>query len=297
MTEVDCPWDGCDYTSNERGVKLHHKMTHGESIRGVEITCENCGTTKRRPEADIKGHTFCSPECHNEWQTGRFTGEDSPSWEGGKIEITCTYCGNTKDRIPSALTDSENNFCNEDCFFNWVCYNGINSGENNPLYVEDIKDDCDYCGGDISVVPSRYELCEKHFCDDLCYADWMSENAHGKNSNAWDGGAINYYGEDWDNQRKYARQRDNHLCQHCGLKAEKHISEFGQTLHVHHIIPFKYFGFENHETANKLNNLVTLCSSCHKSHEKWSENIVRNSKYKCHQNQTEVMDFQTNSAV
>jgi len=41
----------------------------------------------------------------------------------------------------------------------------------------------------------------------------------------------------------------------CGLIADN--------LDVHHIVPFREFGLENYKKANRLENLISLCHSCH----------------------------------
>lgn len=67
------------------------------------------------------------------------------------------------------------------------------------------------------------------------------------------------YGRDWQRLRLHARQRDEFTCQLCGRK------EIGEEHHVHHKIPFRTFS--NPHEANRLDNLVTLCSSCHRKAE------------------------------
>lgn len=70
----------------------------------------------------------------------------------------------------------------------------------------------------------------------------------------------NNYGKHWNELRNKVRRRDEYKCQHCG------VSEKKQVLEVHHKIPFKQF--TDIKKANKLENLVTLCSSCHKKAER-----------------------------
>ncbi|MGD8792474.1 MAG: DEAD/DEAH box helicase [Anaerolineae bacterium] len=71
-------------------------------------------------------------------------------------------------------------------------------------------------------------------------------------------------GPNWEQQRNRARERDNHRCRHCGLP------ERPQRGHdVHHIQPFRTFGYvrgqnDHYLEANRLENLVTLCRSCHR---------------------------------
>ncbi len=67
--------------------------------------------------------------------------------------------------------------------------------------------------------------------------------------------APNYYGASWEIQRNAARARDQYRCQFCGLP------EGEKAHHVHHKTPFR--SFASQETANRLENLVTLCPTCH----------------------------------
>jgi DEAD/DEAH box helicase domain-containing protein len=72
------------------------------------------------------------------------------------------------------------------------------------------------------------------------------------------------YGPNWGEQRDLARARDAYACQHCGAP-ERH----GRQHDVHHLLPFREFGYspganEAYLEANLLENLITLCSTCHR---------------------------------
>ena len=69
----------------------------------------------------------------------------------------------------------------------------------------------------------------------------------------------NDYGINWKQITQNIRRRDNFECKHCGKK------EDGKTFDVHHIKPFKLF--VNAKLANKSENLITLCKSCHRKAE------------------------------
>ena len=49
-------------------------------------------------------------------------------------------------------------------------------------------------------------------------------------------------------QRERALKRDGYSCQYCGNKDD---------VHVHHIVPYRI------SKDNSLNNLISLCRSCH----------------------------------
>ncbi len=74
----------------------------------------------------------------------------------------------------------------------------------------------------------------------------------------------NDYGPNWDQQRKAAKRRDAHTCRKCA----KPEPVDGIKHHVHHIKPFRTFGYipgenANYIQANVLENLLTLCPACH----------------------------------
>ncbi|NLE43092.1 MAG: DEAD/DEAH box helicase [Chloroflexi bacterium] len=71
------------------------------------------------------------------------------------------------------------------------------------------------------------------------------------------------YGPSWPAQRDAARARDSFRCRQCGVPESS-----GRQHDVHHITPFRTFGYvvgvnEMHKVANQLENLITLCWSCH----------------------------------
>ncbi len=69
----------------------------------------------------------------------------------------------------------------------------------------------------------------------------------------------NDYGPDWNRIRLAVRTRDGFRCQVCGA------AESGREHDVHHKIPFK--AFTSTAEANRIDNLITLCSSCHRKAE------------------------------
>jgi DEAD/DEAH box helicase domain-containing protein len=71
------------------------------------------------------------------------------------------------------------------------------------------------------------------------------------------------YGPSWAKARDATRARDGYLCRQCGSPEKESRAHA-----VHHIRPFREFGYipgENHydRLANQLDNLITLCSTCH----------------------------------
>jgi DEAD/DEAH box helicase domain-containing protein len=65
----------------------------------------------------------------------------------------------------------------------------------------------------------------------------------------------NDYGPDWPRTRDRVRARDKYTCQVCGAV------ETNRQHDVHHKTPFR--AFTSYVEANRLDNLTTLCPSCH----------------------------------
>jgi DEAD/DEAH box helicase domain-containing protein len=68
--------------------------------------------------------------------------------------------------------------------------------------------------------------------------------------------APNDYGPGWERIKARVRDRDGHRCQVCGLP------ENGRAHDVHHKVPFRTFA--SAEQANRLENLLTVCPTCHR---------------------------------
>jgi len=71
-------------------------------------------------------------------------------------------------------------------------------------------------------------------------------------------------GPNWARQRELARARDGYRCQYCGAPELP-----GRQHDVHHLRSFHTFGWipgqnDNYLAANSLDNLITLCPSCHR---------------------------------
>lgn len=77
------------------------------------------------------------------------------------------------------------------------------------------------------------------------------------------------YGDNWEEQRQKALERDDYTCQTpgCEWTQDTHQEAFTRGLHVHHIRPLSTFGEDeseiNFERANHLENLVTVCAEHH----------------------------------
>ena len=76
--------------------------------------------------------------------------------------------------------------------------------------------------------------------------------------------SVNDYGPNWQTQREAVRGRDRYRCAQCGTPEPE-----GRQHDVHHLSPFRSFGYvpgvnERYLDANRLENLILVCRTCHK---------------------------------
>lgn len=262
----ECPTCGESFDSCI-GVKTHHKLVHGESIKGVEIQCEYCGETVwKRQKKKRNEHEFCSKECYHKWQSEELSGENSHAYGGGKNTYTCKHCGDEFERYPSQI-NGEHNFCSNDCKNEWM--EEAYKGENNHQYKgEELEVECDWCGETTRKSKYKLERDERHFCSDGCYRNWRSKNIRGENHPRWEENSdrINYGGS-WPRQREKRLEKDGYECVVCGKSNEQEKEEHNRGLSVHHITKAKEFlqedGTLDEKEAHKIENLISLCHNCH----------------------------------
>lgn len=124
--------------------------------------------------------------------------------------------------------------------------------------IDRIKIDCQWCVTTLKRLPSELESLERGpFCDLDCYGEWLSDNVVREDHHQWEGGALNY-GSGWWKVRRAALDRDDYRCQQCGSDRQA----IGRNPDVHHIKPVREFS--DPEDAHKLDNVVSLCRSCHR---------------------------------
>jgi DEAD/DEAH box helicase domain-containing protein len=75
--------------------------------------------------------------------------------------------------------------------------------------------------------------------------------------------SVNDYGPNWEEQRQRVRAREGYRCKYCGAAEPP-----GRQHDVHHLIPFRTFGYvrgvnEQYLEANRLGNLILVCRACH----------------------------------
>lgn len=225
------------------------------------VTCAQCGVDIQRRPSAIGERNFCSRKCRGYFYRGWFQGSSSPTWKGGRITSTCPICGKSFQVYESQRKDEPRRCCSLACAGMWR--SRTTSGEQSWRWNR-IPVSCQFCGKVFEVIPSQLARGRGRFCGRACRGMWQSRYIVGFYSPSWRGGHATYYGPNWPTQQRSARKRDGYACQHCGKRQKKH----GRSFEVHHIQPFREFGYvcganDNYLAANELSNLITLCRKCH----------------------------------
>lgn len=131
------------------------------------------------------------------------------------------------------------------------------SGKENINYKGGKEIECHLCEELSWFSPAHIKEKENYFCSDSCYREWQSDNYQGEGNPNWKGGYNPNYSDGWWSARREALQRDNKECQLCSSKE----SFDGRNCDVHHKKPVREF--DNPSEAHFLDNLITLCRSCH----------------------------------
>lgn len=205
------------------------------------------------------------------------------------MEVKCLQCGSSFRTFPSRLKRGEGKFCSRACnakyhyrrrgtlgeYTEERTAKSVNTKrerlrEKYPLlfdteYMETRYLEMDYSMSEIaqeigcSFTAVRNRISEMGLevrsIKDIKSTDRYLDKYRGENNTNWLGGKSNYKGRDWNARKKEAIERDKNTCQRCGVVGE------GKNLDVHHRIPYRF----SHN--NDLENLVTLCSRCHKVEE------------------------------
>lgn len=218
--------------------KTHKNKTCGKACKGKAVSlsqstkmkriCQICGKEYERKAG--KAGKFCSRACSDKGRKQR---------RAVKAEKRCESCGKSFVVPANAKELSQQRFCSRECF-----HQHINSGP--------IDKTCPQCGKHFQVAKMQKT---RKFCSQDCYHTWNS----GENHPLYTGTRDKYYGPNWYAQGRKARKRDGYRCQCCRITETK----LGRKLDVHHIEPFRSFRGD-YKRANRLSNLISLCSSCHK---------------------------------
>jgi predicted nucleic acid-binding Zn ribbon protein len=210
--------------------------------------CLNCG--KEILYFPSNPRKFCSRKCKYEWK------------HRISLEIKkCPVCGRNFVRKRSL----KQKYCSIEC-----------RGKARRIYKKCLncgkffwakRKDAKFCSYDCSVTFRRAHMRKcivcgkpiksknKKFCSYICMGIFYSDFYKGDRNPNWRGG-LEKYDLEWEINKLIALKRDKFTCQLCGKTS--------CALQVHHIIPLsKAKNREEVKRLNSLDNLITLCLSCH----------------------------------
>lgn len=222
-------------------------VTREELIEDYQNLADELGKTPSQEEYNDHGEYTWSAIRGNFDGMGEL--QDAAGLErhrNGRVTLVCEVCGEEYDEKHAKKDTSR--FCSRECSSAWKVE--AYSGHGNPNGHKPISCTCEWCGDTYTATQHKKE--STRFCSQECMIEWRAREYSGENHPRWKDNDDYYRGPNWARQRGKARDRDGHECQHCGSKNQ---------LQVHHIVPYE--SFDDHQEANRLPNLITLCVSCH----------------------------------
>lgn len=216
--------------------------------------CPACGKKDFETEGGMKKHHYYvhgeslvqegdlnveCPSCDREFVSERAVKVHHKKAHGESISDNISECNECGVEFMEDKGNS-GNFCSMECY-------GESKRKREIRY-------CSYCHEEVERKSSRMKS-DRIFCSEKCRVGYQDEY---DDYHPWDGNGSSYRGPSWNGQRTKALERDGYQCQECGSEKESCYR-----LDVHHIEPFRDYGIENHERANRLENLVVLCRVCH----------------------------------
>jgi len=244
-----CQRCGKEFNTGKKTRKYCGQQCSAESQRRPTRTCAHCGKTipsYRKfcsHKCSTDAHKSLKPRicivCQKEYRPAHFAQKFCSSKCQGITtrkpipKRTCKHCGQ-----PFYSRDKRQRFCSKECF-----------------YAQNARDPitCVYCGTLFQPTHSKSK-----FCSPLCVR-LGQKRFYGKGNHFWKGGHSQspYYGPNWNLQRDRALARDNYTCQRCRAILDS------PDLDVHHIRPRVDF-HGDWLSANKMDNLISFCHSCHR---------------------------------
>ena len=204
-------------------------------MRKITRICKGCGSKYY----GSKGKVYCSEDCRNTvshipWNRGK-RGLPANRPRNGETK-PCLCCGNLF--YVSACRLLTAHYCSRTCYLK-------------TRWDETHQETriCVVCNTPFHVFTSAHQVT----CLELtCQREQRSRLHRGENSQFWRGGKTSPYNGEWRSIRRQVYERDGYKCVLCdGI----------DRIQCHHIIPYRY----SHSHA--LENLITLCRSCHSSEE------------------------------
>ena len=248
----DCPSCARVFDTH-RGLSVHHTRIHGEQL--ANRACAESGERSHVPYET----TYCSDRCRTIGQS--FEGAANPNYRGRKNETDCELCGESFEYYPSEKVGV---YC-PDCLTegSWREPPALSGAENPHYDGGKLALTCAVCGKSFERYPSDVTS-DVTLCSNECRAAWLSQAFTGDGHPNWEDGETGAYGPGWSRVRREALERDGYECVVCGPAKE----DLGRDPDVHHIVPVRAFQeSDRHELADahRLDNVVSLCVSCHRS--------------------------------
>lgn len=214
------------------------------------IRCATCEIEFQVPNYRATKARYCSRVCMAVGYSQRPAFYVPPT---NKVSVSCETCGITFEVIASRVTHGRGRHCSPECQYKAA----IGSDPDTDLR----SFTCLACAKPFVLRAStvRHRDGAGKYCSRAC------RDVHRKGPNHpgfISGSAGDHRGPNWQSQKRKAKRRDGHICQHCHADELTVKERFGQPLHVHHIRP--YHRFACYQDANRLENLVTLCPRCHR---------------------------------
>lgn len=283
--KVDRKCENCgkDYRSKPSRRKkycCHDCYVEHTSKDKIDKTCQECSKDfEVLPSEEDK--KYCSRECY---RSAEFV-QDYPT-------IECDYCG--EEVAVNPCNKDRRRFCSQSCYLDYKEEFGIedadygpdkhteeskgkigeaNSGEDHYMWKGGkVEIECEECGDYRLERRHRAKSDGPNFCSRECYHNWFEDNydtredtpigKSGEEHHNWAGGGE--YPPEWTVELKdRVRDRDDLVCQECGISQAECIKKYGFKLPVHHI--------DGDKQNCKMSNLKSLCPSCHaQAHEHFS---------------------------
>ena len=226
-----------------------------------EIECDNCGSVMERYPSLIHDTNFCSNDCKHEYQTGKqpwvkHEELEDPEW----IRKRHHDRGMTYGEIADELGCSQQNVHKR------AKEHGIKPQRERYTELADVERLKELNHDEDLMLHEIANLigCTRSAVGYALRRNGIDPKRHlpkGEENHFWKGGDYeNDYGPNWQSIRDEIRERDDYECQDCGVDE----GDLNMELHIHHITPRRKF--DDIERANRRNNLIALCASCHR---KW----------------------------
>ena len=248
--------------SEETCQKMRRSQSKRSLLFQIRTVCENCGKESSLRRSIAQKRHFCSKQCAN---IGRRKHTSIPLIQIGArayVRLSCQICEKIYYKYPAFAQKSK--YCSRKCqaeayrkFKTYAicptCNKSFLVTNDNRKFcsVECFKTarplkTCETCAGQFRPYHTKQS---GRFCSRLC----KGKASIGSSNPNYKGAEKVKYGFDWILVRNQALERDGYKCQVC-------FKDYGK-MHVHHIVPYRICH------SHRLDNLITLCRSCHKTYE------------------------------